>query len=144
MSYLPNDMPVPQPTPDDAAYWEFCRDRELRIQRCGDCGRFRHPPMPLCPVCRSAKTDWTAVSGEGTVFSYTVAHHPTHPALKGATPYNIAVVMLDDADDVRVVSNVIDASPEEMRIGLPVSLVWESTSDGGHLARFRKRDGAAR
>jgi len=144
MSYLPDDMPLPLATPDDAPYWQSCRERQLRIQCCGSCHTFRHPPMPLCAECGSSAIEWAPVSGNGTVFSYTVAYHPTHPALKSAVPYNIAVVMLDDAGDVRLVSNIVDAAPEEMRVGLPVALVWEPTSDGGYLARFQKRDGGAR
>ena len=141
MSYLPNGVPLPQPTPDDREYWEFIRHRELRIQRCARCGRFRHPPMPCCPSCRSEGTEWARVSGNGEGFSYTIVHYAPHPALKSAVPFNVAVILLEDAGDVRIVSNVIDAAPEEMRIGLPVSLVWEPTEDGGWLPRFRKREG---
>ena len=25
-------------------FWDACRKRELRLQRCADCGRFRQPP----------------------------------------------------------------------------------------------------
>ncbi len=53
-------------------------------------------------------------------------------------PYNVAVIHLDEADDVRVVSNVIDAAPEEMRVGLRVNLCWDDTAEGVPLARFRK------
>lgn len=139
MSYLPDALPLPEPNPDDKPFWDHCRQRQLRIQRCGDCHRFRHPPVPLCPKCGSPAIVWAPVSGHGTVFTYTIIHHPTHPALKGFGPYNVAIVLLDDADDVRLVSNVVDAAPDEMRVGLPVTLAWEATRDGGFLPRFRKR-----
>ena len=139
MSYLPDAMPLPDPTPDERQYWDFCRQKDLRIQKCGACGTFCHPPSPLCPRCRSDKITWAKVSGNGTVFTYTVVHHAADPAVKPALPYNIAVVMLEDADDVRLVSNVIDVAPDDMRIGLPVRLVWEPTRDGGFLPRFRKQ-----
>jgi uncharacterized OB-fold protein len=138
MSYLPQGTPLPQPNPDDQPYWGFCSRRELRIQRCIQCGRFRHPPMPLCAVCGSGETEWAAVPGTGTVFSYTIVHHPTHRALKSAVPYNVVVVHLDDADDVRIVSNVIDAAPEEISIGLRVTLAWDEAEGGSFLPRFRK------
>lgn len=141
MSYLPDGVPLPQANPDDRQYWEYIRSRELRIQRCGDCGRFRHPPMPCCPNCRGEATEWVPVSGDGEVFTYTIVHYAPHAALKSAVPFNVAVVLLEDAGDVRIVSNVIDATPEEMRVGLKVSLVWEETPDGGWLPRFRKREG---
>lgn len=139
MSYLPEGTPLPTPTPDDQAYWDFIGKRELRIQRCAECRRFRHPPMPNCPHCRSSRFEWEPVSGRGSVFTYTIIRHATHPALKNALPFNVAVVMLDDADDVRIVSNVVDAAPEEITIGMPVELLWEPTEDGGWLPRFRKR-----
>lgn len=138
MSYLPIGTPMPQPNPDDQPYWDACARRELRFQRCTNCGRFRHPPMPLCAVCGSGKTEWAAVPGTGTVFSYTIVHHAAHKVLKSAVPYNVVVVHLDGADDVRIVSNVIDASPAEISIGLRVTLAWDEIEDGTFLPRFRK------
>ncbi|MCW5690888.1 MAG: Zn-ribbon domain-containing OB-fold protein [Pseudolabrys sp.] len=138
MPYLPDGAPLPQATPDDSPYWDAHARRELRIQCCADCGTFRHPPGPLCANCGSSRVNWTQVSGKGKIFSYTVAHYATHPALKQSVPYNVAVVMLEDAGDVRIVSNVVDASPDEMRIGMKVELFWDAVSEGGYLPRFRK------
>ena len=61
-----------------------------------------------------------------------------HPALKQATPYNVALVHLDGAGDVRLVSNVVDAEPGEMRVGMRVSLFWDEMANGGYLPRFKK------
>ena len=138
MSYLPQGTPLPTPSPDDQPYWDFCAQRDLRIQRCAACGRFRHPPMPFCAACGSERIEWAKVPGTGSVFSYTIVHHPTHPALKSAVPFNIAVVHLDEADDVRLVSNVIDAAPGEMAVGLRVTLAWDEIENGMFLPRFRK------
>ncbi len=52
-------------------------------------------------------------------------------------PYNISVVMLDDTDDIRIISNVIDVAPADMKIGMPVKLVWEPFAGGGYAPRFR-------
>ncbi len=136
MAYLPPGTPNPTPNPDDLPFWQAIEQRQLRIQRCADCGRFRHPPMPRCPDCRSAAIEWAQVSGEGQVFSFTIVHHAVHPALRSAVPFNVAVVLLDGTGDVRLVSNVIDARPEDMQIGMRVSLVWDE-SDQGVLPRFR-------
>jgi uncharacterized OB-fold protein len=138
MPYLPDGMPLPEPEMDDRPFWEGCRRKVLQVQRCAECGHFRHPPGPMCPTCRSIKTEWVPVRGDGAVFSYTVVYHPVHSALKGAVPYNVAVVLLADAGDVRIVSNVIDAAPGEMTVGMPVHLHWDPTPDGGYLPRFRK------
>jgi len=53
-------------------------------------------------------------------------------------PFNITVVHLDEADDVRLVSNVIDAAPDEMAVGLRVTLAWDEIENGMFLPRFRK------
>ena len=138
MSYFPKGTPQPQANPDDQQYWNFLARRELRIQRCVKCGRFRHPPMPFCGRCGSGDTEWAAVPGTGSVFSYTIVHHAAHSALKESVPYNIAVVHLDGADDVRLVSNILDAKPEEMKVGLRVVLAWDDNGEGTALPRFRK------
>jgi hypothetical protein len=52
-------------------------------------------------------------------------HHPFVPGLKDRGPYDVAVVVLDDAPGVRLVTNVVDATPATLRIGAPVDLVWE-------------------
>ena len=141
-NYLPDAVPAPHTTHDDYQYWDYCRKHDLRVQQCEDCGTFRHPPRPVCAHCGKFGWKWTPVTGRGTVFSYTVADHLVHPSLKGATPYNIAVVLLEGAGDVRLVSNVIDATPDEMHVDMPVELVWEDLPGGMTLPRFRKAQGA--
>jgi uncharacterized OB-fold protein len=138
VSYLPSGMPSPEPSPEDAPFWQACRERKLLIRHCNACQQFFHPPMPSCPHCGSTDVDWKEVSGEGTVFSYTVAHHAVHKALKGHGPYNIVVVMLNDADDVRLVSNLVDSTPADIRIGMPVTVYWDEVENGMFLPRFRK------
>lgn len=137
MAYLPEGYAVPPPLPHERAFWEFCERRELRIQQCVDCARFRHPPQPHCPHCRSVQNRWTQVAGTGEVYTFTIVRQAAEPKLREATPYNVAIVLLDGTGDIRLTSNVIDASPDEMRVGLRVSLVWEAAG-GMTLPRFRK------
>jgi hypothetical protein len=59
-------------------------------------------------------------------------------------PYVIAVITLEGAGGVRMISNVVGASPDELAIGLPVELVWEDMSTELAMPRFRPaREGAA-
>ena len=96
-------------------------------------------PSPLCASCKSFDTEWVVSTGRGTVFTYTIAYTAAHPAVREALPYNIASILLDDAGDVRLMSNVVDARPDEMKIGLPVELHWDAMDDGMYLPRFKKR-----
>lgn len=142
MSYLPEATPMGFPGPDEAPFWAACEAGELRVQRCTACGRHRHPPGPTCPACRSEAHDWHRVPGTGAVFTYTIVHQAAHPALRASLPYNVAVVLLDDTDDVRLVSNVVDVAPEDMAIGLRVAVVWEAAGEGRTIPRFRRADRA--
>lgn len=139
MSYLPQGMPVPEPSSEDAPFWNACLEGKLLIRHCQDCQKHFHPPMPGCTHCGSTNVDWREVSGNGSIFTYTVIHHPAHSVLKGHPPYNVSVVLLDDADDVRVISNVIDVPPSELSVGMPVSVCFEDAGNGMMLPRFKRR-----
>ena len=59
---------------DTAAYYRGWLDRELRPNRCGDCGHWHHPPRPMCPACWSWNVVPTAVSGRGTIYLLILLH----------------------------------------------------------------------
>jgi uncharacterized OB-fold protein len=118
-------------------FWEACARRELRFQRCGGCGAFRHPPLTGCPHCGSTESGWVRVRGRGRVFSHTTVHHPAIPQVQGDVPYNVVVVEFDDAPGARVISNVLDAPQDAVRVGLELDLVWDEPQPGVVLPRFR-------
>jgi uncharacterized protein len=75
----------------------------------------------------------------GVVFSFTIVHHPAHPAIKAVVPYNIVVVDFPAYDHVRLVSNLIDVPPQEIRIGMEVVLAWETAGNDMVVPRFRRK-----
>jgi len=52
-------------------------------------------------------------------------------------PFVIAVIALEESGGLRMISNVVDAKPEEVAIGAPVELVWEDMSAELAIPRFR-------
>jgi uncharacterized OB-fold protein len=118
-------------------FWEACAKRELRFQRCKSCGAYRFPPLSGCRHCGSAEARWVTVSGRGSVFSYTVVHHAAIPQIEAEVPYGVVVVEFDDAPGARLISNVVDLDPAELRVGMPLELVWEEPRPGVVLPRFR-------
>ncbi|MFF5259079.1 OB-fold domain-containing protein [Actinomadura viridis] len=126
--------------PDTAFFWDGAKDGELRIQRCADCGALRHPPGPVCPECHSLSREHVVASGRGEVHSYVVHHHPPVP---GRTPpYVVAVVELEEG--VRIVGNVDGVPPDEVKIGMPVELVFQRMDDELVLPQWVPAGGAAR
>lgn len=117
-------MSIPQPLPEldglTKAFYDHCQAGELRFQRCSDCGHFRHVPRDVCAHCGSFAWEWASSSGRGIIYTWTVVNRALHPAFADATPYAPVVVELEEG--VRVVSQVLDCRPEELRIGLPVKV----------------------
>jgi len=132
-------MPLPAVTDDTRPFWDACRRHELVIQRCSTCGSPRHPPSPVCWRCRSFEHGWTRVSGRGSVFSFAVVHRAFMTELADHVPYTVVVVELDDAPGVRLVSNLVGASTDEARIGLPVEVFFEEVAVEVAVPRFRVR-----
>lgn len=68
------------------------------------------------------------VSGRGTVFTYTVNHHPYNPEIP--TPYVIAIVELAEQRGLRVAANIVDCEPDSVTCGMPVTLRPERGAAG--------------
>ena len=129
---------------EHAEFWAYCQQRELRFQRCDACDTWRHPPAPVCKKCGCPQYHWDLAPNKAELFSFTVVYHAASSLLRLHVPYNIAIVDFPDLPDIRVVSNVVDASPEELRIGMPVALDWQDDEDGRPLPLFRRSSPAGR
>jgi uncharacterized OB-fold protein len=115
----------PLVTPDTAFFWEGTAAGELRIQRCGGCGRLRHPPGPFCPACGDGAPGYVVASGAGEVYSYVVHHHPPVPGKQ--LPMVVALVRL--AEGVRMVGEMPGVRPDQVRVGLPVRATFVRIDD---------------
>jgi uncharacterized OB-fold protein len=131
------EKPLPRPTEDSATYWEAAHKGELRMQRCQDCGHVRFPPAVLCARCLSEDHEWIKLSGHGTVFSWIVVHQSQHPAFNADTPYNVAIVELEEGP--RLHSHIVGCANADIRIGMPVEVVFTRVSDEVTLPEFRPR-----
>lgn len=123
--------------PHGAPFWEGSARGELLVQACGDCGRRRHPPRPMCPWCRSLADRWEPMSGRGTIWSFVVPHPPLLPAYAELAPYNVIVVTLDEDPTLRMVGNLVtgpdgaigEIDPETITIGEAVEVVFARVED---------------
>jgi uncharacterized OB-fold protein len=83
----------------------------------------------------SDRLSWQAVQPHGTVYTFTVARRPTAAPFADEVPQLIAVVQLGVG--VRMTTTLVDVDPASVRIGMPVTAVFESGDDGITLLRFR-------
>ena len=114
--------PVPVADIDSAPYWDGLRRHELAILRCGQCRTWVHPPQASCPHCLALDPAPEPVDGGGTVYSFTVANREFAPGVP--PPYVVALVDLDAANGVRLVTNLINVAVGDVRIGMPVRPVF--------------------
>jgi len=104
---------------------------ELQVPRCPHCETLIWFPRSHCPLCTSPDLELVPVSGDGEVYSFTVNRRPTG-AYKDAGAVVIAYVEL--AEGPRVMTNIVDVDPDQVRIGLPVRAVYQDD-----LLRFAPR-----
>lgn len=126
---------LPPPPPDSAFFWQGVQRDELRIQRCGGCGRLRHPPRPMCPYCKSLERDYIVASGRGEVYSFVVHHRPEVPEREH--PFAVVLVQLEEG--TRVVGNVIGCPPADVHVGMPLEVVFARNAQGRKLPQWRPR-----
>lgn len=125
----------PADLPDfHAPFWQSVNAHAARIQKCAVCGTLRYIPRELCPRCHSGDAEWLPISGYGEVYSYTIIHRAPTPAYQADVPYVIAHVTL--AEGPRMISNLIDIAPEDVRIGIPVKITYFDIGEGKSLFAF--------
>ena len=110
-------------------------DGLLRIQGCAECATLVHPPVPLCPSCRSRKWEALPVSGRGVVVGCTVNAHPWLPGFD--PPYVVAVVALSfatwsiarEAEQTKIEKTRAERLLAESRIEEGLRLLEEGDAD---------------
>jgi hypothetical protein len=128
--------PLPELEGLHGEFYGFCKQEELRFQRCSQCSSWRHVPREICPDCGSWDWDWVQSSGRGTVFTWTTVARALHPAFKDDCPMAPAVVELEEG--VRLLSHVVDCDPAELAIDMPVEVIFDRVTDEVTLPKFRR------
>jgi uncharacterized OB-fold protein len=133
------NKPLPVPDPVTKRFWESLKAHAIQLQRGSKSGRFVYYPRAVSPFDMSEELVWTPVSGRGVVHAFAIPHRHPNPAFGGETPFVVALVELDEG--VRILSNLIDVdpTPEAVRVGMPVEIVYDDVSEEITLPRFRPR-----
>jgi uncharacterized OB-fold protein len=113
---------LPELHDENRAYWTGGAVGQLLIHRCHACDRWVHPPAASCPGCGGPSAP-EPVSGRGTVFSFTINEQQFHPDVP--PPYDIAIVVLEEQDDLRIITNIVGCELDELAVGMPVQVLFE-------------------
>ncbi len=114
-----------------AGFWEAAASRELRIPRCDQCRAWCWYPKEQCPSCGSARFTWTATSGRGSLFAWAVVRHAFLPQFADKVPFVPGLVSLEEDPSVRLVTEIVDCRPDQLRIGMPMRVAFRPMSFPG-------------
>lgn len=115
---------LPEVTPHSEAFWTGGAQGELRIYRCRSCRRWFHPPVGACFRCRSPQVGPEVASGRATVAAFTINHHQWFEGFP--PPYVVAIVELAEEPDVRLTTQIVGCSVDEVAVGMPVEVTFEA------------------
>lgn len=119
--------PQPQPTPTSEPFWLGLSNQQVLLQQCDDCSKWVYYPRSHCPHCLSEKLVWKEVSGEGTLYSFTVARQATAPQFADETPQLIGVVELNEG--IRLNTVMINVEAADLKVGMKVKPVFHELED---------------
>ncbi len=132
---MSTNKPMPIPTSISAPFWDGLKDGRILMQHCGACAKWTFYPRRHCSHCWSSDVEFREVSGEGKLYTFTVARVPTLPEFAGPEPQLMAVVELDEG--VRINTTLVGLSADEVEVGMRVKPVRARVSeDGTVLLRF--------
>jgi uncharacterized protein len=116
----------PEPVSDEVSepFWRAAAAETLVVEHCSSCERFVHPPRDRCPRCRG-ELAWRPVSGLGTVYSTTVVHRAWLEDFDRPVPYTLLLVELTEQQGLLMVSDCSEETGRDIRIGDPVTVVFE-------------------
>ena len=90
---------------------------------------------PCVTCCLSSAIDWVRACGRGTVYTFTVTYQNQAPGFRESLPYVLAVVQFDEGAEL--MTNVVGCAPDDVRIGMPVHIVFDDVTPEITLAKFK-------
>ena len=131
--------PRPRVGPDNAPFWQGCREHRLLLPTCRVCGKAHLPPGPVCPFCFADEIEWRQATGRGRISTWTKVHKAWFPAFAGETPYTVVQVELDEGP--RLTSQLLSAGGQAVAIGARVEAVFTDVDADLTLHGFRPTGG---
>ena len=112
-------------TPANRVFWTGGASGHLHIAQCVACAYRFHPPASVCPRCIAREVVSSAVSGRGSVYSFTIAPEGPH----GSQLVVIALIDLVEQEDLRLLSKLVRCEPSAVTIGMNVEVDFERNGE---------------
>lgn len=123
MAEEPLQRPLPTPIDRTQPFWDGLREGKVNIQYSPSSDKWVFYPRSHAPLTLADDLEWREISGEGTLYTYTIARRPTAPDFAGDEPQIIAVVELNEGP--RLTSTLVNVEESEISVGMRVRPVFE-------------------
>jgi uncharacterized OB-fold protein len=127
--------PLPVIDTVSKGFWDLANRGRLSVQRCEACGHAHYPGAPVCPRCLSEDQSWVPVSGRGTLLSWVRFHRAYWDGFREDVPYAVVLVGLEEGP--LMLSNLVGAEPEMLKIGDRLQVCFEAVDEATTLPKFR-------
>jgi len=131
--------PLPAIAPEASPFWQAAAQQKLAMQRCQACRAWVWTPRPACNECGSDQLEWTLLTGRGEIYSFTVirqiAGRGASKAFEPDIPYVVAWV--DLVEGPRMITNIVGCSPDQVRLGMKVTVAFEQVAPDIWLPKFK-------
>lgn len=107
---------------DSADFYDGTADGTLLLRRCVHCGQVSAPAVTQCPHCDSTELDWAPAAGTGTLISWAIPRDRAGAVLAIAG-------LVEMAEGPWLRARIIDAEPDRLTAGLPLTLRWQRSGD---------------
>ena len=132
------NKPLPSVDEDIEPFWKGLKRHEFLLFKCKKCGAWYWPVA----FCRNhanepyyGNLEWTKASGKGKVFAFNIHYKAFHPGFAQDIPYVYALIELDEGPMFG--SNIIGIDPKDVKIGMPVEVVYEDITEEFTLPKFK-------
>lgn len=119
-------------SPHAEPFWEATKEKKLLMQWCTTVNKPVHYPRQLSPFTLEDTLEWRESPGRGEVYAITVVYKPSMPMAK--VPYAVALVDLEEG--ARMMTEIVNCDPTEVKVGDKVQLTWDELPGGRHMPVF--------
>ena len=137
MDYTTANKPLPVITDLTRPFWSAAKEGRLVLQKCQRCATFNFHPKAWCINCGSRELAWTDAQPTGTVYSFTVSRSVAMNFQGWQADLPVLMCLIDLDDGARLYGQLTDCQPEDIRIGMRVTVWFESISDEAGIPKFR-------
>lgn len=116
-------------------FWDGIQQEELRLPQCNDCGGYHWYPRPVCADCGSTDIDWTAISGRGTLYTWTkVRYEFGFDFFEDNLPWYTGLVQPAEDETIHLVAALDRTADEEYQIGMELEVTFQQSEQLDMLA----------